>query len=110
VKVFSKLLLWNNYTASGDQWSCRLGARANAASRRCRLWTASAEYAILLSSSVTVTIAHHALSPGTAPLKDFPGLTFLLALFGGLQRPSTTRPIPSSDYAGTGIYGSRFSC
>ena len=67
--------------------------------------------AILLTSGVTVTIAHHALRAGKrGVLKLFLALTFILGFsFVGAAGPRVRRSLPGAGAeATTGIYGSTF--
>src|ERR1700691_486793 len=89
VKVFTKILLWNDY---GGVWPTNgpasLGPRANGSFETVpAIGLPAINTAILLTSSVTVTIAHHALITGhRTRLKIFLALTFLLGFtFVGLQ-------------------------
>jgi cytochrome c oxidase subunit 3 len=68
VKIFTKLLLWNNYDGVlADEWPRRLGsARRRHFETVPALGLPAINTAILLTSSVTVTIAHHALIAGHA--------------------------------------------
>ncbi len=81
VKVFNNLLLWKNY---GGSWPTNgpaaLGPRADGTFETVSaLGLPAVNTAILLTSSVTVTIAHHALIAGhRTRLKFFLALTFLL--------------------------------
>ena len=89
VKVFTKLFLWPQLRARlADQ---RPGARRRRADGTFEIIPAfgmpALNTAILLTSGVTVTIAHHALRAGNrGVLKLFLALTFLLGfLFVGFQ-------------------------
>ena len=89
VKIFTKLLLWNDY---GGVWPTNgpaaVGPRANGTFETVpALGLPAINTAILLTSSVTVTIAHHALITGhRTRLKIFLAMTFLLGFtFVGLQ-------------------------
>ncbi len=76
VKIFSKLLLWNNY---GGAWPTNgpgiVGGKADGSFETIpALGLPAINTAILLTCSVTVTIAHHALLTGhRGRLKIFPG-------------------------------------
>ena len=113
VKIFSKLLLWNNYAGV---WPTNgpdaLGPRANGTFETVpALGLPVVNTAILLSSSVTVTIAHHALITGhRMRLKIFLALTFLLGFtFVALQATEYHEAYTELGLTlGTGIYGSTF--
>jgi cytochrome c oxidase subunit III len=113
VKVFNKLLLWQNFDPT---WPTNgpgvVGGRADGTFGTIPAFELPAiNTAILLLSGVTITIAHHALRAGNrAILKIFLAATFLLGfLFVYLQ---------ATEYAhawnelglrlSTGIYGSTF--
>src|SRR5579859_3202312 len=89
VKVFTRLLLWDNFTGSWpSNGPASLGPHADGSFETIpALGLPAINTAILLSSSVTVTIAHHALIAGhRTQLKIFLALTFLLGFtFVGLQ-------------------------
>jgi cytochrome c oxidase subunit 3 len=113
VKVFSKLLLWNNYDGVWPtNGPAALGPRANGTFETVpALELPLVNTAILLSSSVTVTIAHHALIAGhRTRLKIFLALTFLLGFtFVGLQATEYHEAYTKLGLTlGTGIYGSTF--
>ena len=113
VKVFSKLLLWNNYDGVWPtNGPAALGPRANGTFETVpALELPLVNTAILLSSSVTVTIAHHALISGhRTRLKIFLALTFLLGFtFVGLQATEYHEAYTKLGLTlGTGIYGSTF--
>ena len=95
VKVFTKLLLWNDYTGVWPtNGPAALGPRANGTFETIpALGLPAINTAILLSSSVTVTIAHHALITGhRTRLKIFLAMTFLLGFtFVGLQAHGISR-------------------
>jgi cytochrome c oxidase subunit III len=113
VKIFSKLLLWKNY--AGD-WPTNgpaaLGPRVDGTFGVVpAIGLPAVNTAILLSSSVTVTIAHHALLTGhRTRLKIFLAATFLLGFtFVGLQAMEYHEAYTELGLQlGTGIYGSTF--
>ena len=113
VKIFNKLLLWQGYDAA---WPTNgpgvVGGRADGSFSTIPAFGLPAwNTAILLSSGVTITIAHHALRAGNrAILKIFLAATFLLGFtFVYLQ---ATEYIHAYKELGlklsTGIYGSTF--
>jgi cytochrome c oxidase subunit III len=113
VKIFSKLLLWNSY---GGDWPTNgpaaLGPRRDGTFETVpALGLPVINTAILLSSSVTVTIAHHALISGhRLRLKIFLAMTFLLGFtFVALQATEYHEAYTELGLQlGTGIYGSTF--
>src|SRR5580692_8444428 len=113
VKIFTKLLLWNNY---GGVWPTNgpgvVGGHANGTFETVpALGLPVVNTAILLSSSVTVTIAHHALITGhRTRLKIFLAMTFLLGFsFVALQATEYHEAYTELGLQlGTGIYGSTF--
>jgi len=113
VKIFSKLLLWNNYVGG---WPTNgpgaLGPRLNGTFETVpAIGLPAVNTAILLSSSVTVTIAHHALIMGhRTRLKIFLAATFLLGFtFVTLQAMEYHEAYTEMGLQlGTGIYGSTF--
>jgi len=113
VKVFTKLLLWNDYAGVWPtNGPAALGPRANGTfSTIPALGLPAVNTAILLSSSVTVTIAHHALITGhRTRLKIFLAMTFLLGFtFVFLQATEYHEAYTELGLQlGTGIYGSTF--
>ena len=113
VKIFTKLLLWNNYDGVWPtNGPASLGPRANGTfSTIPALGLPAINTAILLSSSVTVTIAHHALIAGhRARLKFFLAATFLLGFtFVFLQATEYHEAYTELGLQlGTGVYGSTF--
>ncbi len=112
-KIFTKLLLWNDY---GGAWPSNgpstLGPRANGSFETVSaLGLPAINTAILLTSSITVTIAHHALIAGhRTQLKIFLALTFLLGFtFVGFQAVEYHEAYTELGLQlGTGIYGSTF--
>src|SRR5579872_471868 len=89
VKVFTRLLLWQDFSGT---WPSNgpgvVGGKADGSFETIpALGLPAINTAILLTSSVTVTIAHHALIKGyRARLTIFLALTFLLGFtFVGLQ-------------------------
>src|SRR5271166_6241723 len=81
VKIFTRLLLWNNFDGSWPtNGSAALGPRANGSFETVpALGLPAVNTVILLSSSIIIMIAHHALIAGhRLQLKFFLALTFLL--------------------------------
>jgi cytochrome c oxidase subunit 3 len=113
VKVFTRLLLWQNFTGA---WPTNgpgvVGGHADGSFETIpALGLPAINTAILLTSSVTVTIAHHALIKGhRAQLKIFLALTFLLGFtFVGLQASEYHEAYTELGLQlGTGVYGSTF--
>jgi len=113
VKIFTKLLLWNDYTGA---WPTNgpgvIGGKADGSFETVpALGLPAINTAILLTSSVTVTIAHHALISGhRLRVKIFLALTFLLGFtFVGLQASEYHEAYTELGLRlGTGIYGSTF--
>jgi cytochrome c oxidase subunit III len=113
VKIFSKLLLWPDYAGSWPtNGPAAVGPRADGSFETIpALGLPAINTAILLTSSVTVTIAHHALIAGhRTQLKIFLALTFLLGFtFVGLQAMEYHEAYTELGLQlGTGIYGSTF--
>jgi cytochrome c oxidase subunit 3 len=113
MKVFTKMLLWNDYKGSWPtNGPAAVGPRADGSFETIpALGLPAINTAILLSSSVTVTIAHHALIAGhRTRLKIFLALTFILGfLFVGLQASEYHEAYTELGLTlGTGIYGSTF--
>jgi cytochrome c oxidase subunit III len=113
VKVFNKLLLWQNFDPT---WPTNgpgvVGGRADGTFGTIPAFDLPAwNTAILLLSGVTITIAHHALRAGNrAILKIFLAATFLLGfLFVYLQATEYAHAWNElSLRLSTGIYGSTF--
>ena len=113
VKIFSKLLLWSNYDGVWPtNGPAALGPRANGTFETVSaLGLPAVNTAILLTSSVTVTIAHDALLAGNRlRLKIFLAATFLLGFtFVGLQAHEYHEAYTELGLTlGTGVYGSTF--
>jgi cytochrome c oxidase subunit 3 len=113
MKVFSKLLLWHDYAGTWPtNGPSTLGPRADGTFETVpALGLPVINTAILLTSSVTVTIAHHALIAGhRTQLKIFLALTFLLGFtFVALQATEYHEAYTELGLTlGTGIYGSTF--
>jgi cytochrome c oxidase subunit 3 len=113
VKIFSKMLLWKNYDGI---WPTNgpgvVGGKADGTFETVpAIGLPAINTAILLTSSVTVTIAHHALLTGhRGRLKIFLAMTFLLGFtFVGLQAFEYHEAYTELGLQlGTGIYGSTF--
>jgi cytochrome c oxidase subunit 3 len=112
-KFLTNLLLWNHYDGVWPtNGPAALGPRAGGAFEVVpALGLPAINTAILLSSSVTVTIAHHALIVGNRNrLKFFLAATFLLGFtFVALQATEYHEAYTELGLQlGTGIYGSTF--
>jgi len=109
VKVFSNLMLWNGYEAA---WPTNGPANVGGNFEIIpALGVPFLNTIILLSSGVTVTIAHHALRHGKRGiLKVFLALTFLLGfLFVALQASEYHHAYTELNLKlSSGIYGSTF--
>jgi cytochrome c oxidase subunit 3 len=109
VKVFSNLLLWNGYeTAWPTNGPASVGGKFEIIPA---LGVPFLNTIILLSSGVTITIAHHALRAGKRGLlKVFLALTFVLGFtFVGLQASEYHHAYQELNLTlGSGIYGSTF--
>jgi cytochrome c oxidase subunit 3 len=112
-KPLNGVLLWKNYDGVWPtNGPAAVGPRANGTFETIPAFGLPAvNTAILLSSSVTVTIAHHALIAGNRTrLKIFLALTFLLGFtFVGLQAHEYHEAYTELGLTlGTGVYGSTF--
>src|SRR5450755_3508938 len=113
VKIFSKLLLWNNYDGI---WPTNgpgtIGGHADGTFETIpALGLPAVNTAVLLTSSITITIAHQALITGhRTQLKIFLAATFLLGFtFVYLQAMEYHEAYTELGLQlGTGIYGSTF--
>jgi cytochrome c oxidase subunit 3 len=113
VKIFNKLLLWPHYSAGWPtNGPAHLGPRADGTFETIPAFGVPAlNTLILLTSGVTVTIAHHALRAShRGVLKVFLALTFLLGFtFVFLQAREYAEAFTEKGLTlGTGIYGSTF--
>jgi cytochrome c oxidase subunit 3 len=113
VKVFNKIFLWQNYDAGWPtNGPAHLGPRADGSFEVIPAFGVPAlNTLILLSSGVTITIAHHALKAGNRNvLKIFLAATFLLGfLFVTLQANEYGEAYMHKGLQlSTGIYGSTF--
>jgi cytochrome c oxidase subunit 3 len=113
VKIFSKLLLWNHFDGAWPtNGPAHIGPRADGSFETVpALGLPAINTAILLTSSITVTIAHHALITGhRGRVKLFLAATFLLGfLFVGLQAKEYHEAYSELGLQlGTGVYGSTF--
>ena len=113
VKIFNKTFLWPDYTPGWpSNGPARLGPRENGTFETIPAFGLPAlNTLILLTSGVTVTIAHHALKEGKrGVLKIFLALTFLLGfLFVTLQAIEYGEAYTEKGLTlATGIYGSTF--
>jgi cytochrome c oxidase subunit 3 len=113
VKVFNKLLLWQDFTAS---WPTngpkKLGGHADGSFETIKAFSLPAvNTAILLTSGVTITIAHHALRAGNRKILGiFLALTWMLGFtFVYLQGTEYHEAYTELGLKlSTGIYGSTF--
>jgi cytochrome c oxidase subunit 3 len=112
-KFLSKVLLWNNYQGFWPtNGPAALGPRANGSFEVVSpIGLPAVNTALLLTSSVTVTIAHFALIDGNRTrLKIFLAATFLLGFtfvcLQGLEYHEAYSELGLQ--LGTGIYGSTF--
>jgi cytochrome c oxidase subunit 3 len=113
VKIFNKLLLWQDYNAA---WPTNgpgvVGGKADGTFETIPAFGLPAwNTAILLTSGVTITIAHHALRAGNrAVLKLFLAATFLLGyVFVYLQATEYAHAYHALGLKmSTGIYGATF--
>jgi cytochrome c oxidase subunit 3 len=113
VKVFNHIFLWQNYDAGWPtNGPAHLGPRADGSFEVIPAFGVPAlNTLILLSSGVTITIAHHALKAGNRNvLKIFLAATFLLGfLFVTLQAKEYGEAYMHKGLQlSTGIYGSTF--
>ncbi len=113
VKIFNKLLVWQNYeNAWPTNGPAKLGPREDGSYEIVPAFGLPAiNTMILLTSGVTITIAHHALREGKRGILNiFLALTFLLGfLFVGLQAEEYHHAYTELGLQlSTGIYGSTF--
>ncbi|MBV6417696.1 MAG: Cytochrome c oxidase subunit 3 [Steroidobacteraceae bacterium] len=113
VKVFNKVLLWPNFDpAWPTNGPARIGGHEDGSFQIIPAFGLPAlNTAILLTSGVTITIAHHALQAGKRTrLKIFLAATFILGfLFVGLQAEEYMHAYKELGLKlSTGIYGSTF--
>jgi len=113
VKVFNHIFLWQNYDAGWPtNGPAKLGPRADGTFEVIPAFGVPAlNTLILLSSGVTITIAHHALKAGNRTvLKIFLAATFLLGfLFVAFQANEYGEAYMHKGLQlSTGIYGSTF--
>jgi cytochrome c oxidase subunit 3 len=113
VKIFNKLLLWQNYDAA---WPTNgpgvVGGKADGSFQTIPAFGLPAiNTAILLTSGVTITIAHHALRAGKRNILNiFLALTWMLgAFFVYLQATEYAHAYHELGLKlSTGIYGATF--
>ncbi|HEY4368378.1 MAG TPA: cytochrome c oxidase subunit 3 [Steroidobacteraceae bacterium] len=109
VKVFTKFLLWKNYeTAWPTNGPGGVGGNFEVVQA---FGLPAINTALLLTSGVTITIAHHALKTGNRTvLNIFLALTFLLGfLFVGLQAEEYHHAYTELNLKlSSGVYGSTF--
>jgi cytochrome c oxidase subunit 3 len=113
VKIFNKLLLFQDYNATWPtNGPAALGTREDGSFETIPAFGLPAiNTAILLLSGVTITIAHHALKEGNRKILNiFLAATFLLGfLFVGLQAYEYVHAYTELGLTlSTGIYGSTF--
>jgi cytochrome c oxidase subunit III len=112
-KVFNKLLLWKDYDVSWPtNGPATIGGKADGSFETIPAWGLPAvNTAILLTSGVTLTIAHHALRAGNrAMLKVFLAATFILGFsFVYLQATEYHEAYTELGLRlSTGVYGATF--
>jgi cytochrome c oxidase subunit 3 len=109
VKVFTKMLLWKNYeTAWPSNGPEAVGGEFDVIPA---FGLPAINTAILLTSGVTLTIAHHALKDNNRKILNiFLGITFLLGfLFVFLQAQEYIHAYHELNLTlGSGVYGSTF--
>jgi cytochrome c oxidase subunit III len=112
VKVYTNFILWPNFEAVWPtNGPAHVGGNAGAFTPMAPVPIPAINTAILLTSGVTVTIAHHAMRAGNrARLALFLALTFLLGFtFVGLQAHEYSEAYRDLGLRlSTGIYGSTF--
>jgi cytochrome c oxidase subunit III len=113
VKIFNKIFLWKDFDAGWpNNGPARLSPRADGTFETIPAFSLPAvNTLILLTSGVTVTIAHHALREGKRNILNiFLAATFLLGfLFVFLQANEYHEAyVEKGLQLGTGIYGSTF--
>jgi cytochrome c oxidase subunit 3 len=113
VKIFNKIFIWPDYSAGWPtNGPAHLSPRGDGSFETIPAFGVPAlNTAILLTSGVTITIAHHALRAGKRNLlKVFLALTFILGfLFVFLQAGEYSEAYREKGLQlGTGIYGSTF--
>ncbi len=113
VKIFNKIFLWQDYTSGWPtNGPAHLSPRADGSFETIPAFSVPAlNTLILLTSGVTITIAHHALRAGNrGVLKVFLAATFLLGfLFVFLQANEYHEAYTEKGLTlATGIYGSTF--
>ena len=113
VKIFNKIFLWKDFDAGWpNNGPARLSPRADGSFETIPAFSLPAvNTLILLTSGVTVTIAHHALREGRRNILNiFLAATFLLGfLFVFLQANEYHEAyVEKGLQLGTGIYGSTF--
>jgi len=113
VKIFNKIFLWQHYDAGWPtNGPAHLGPRADGTFETIPAFGVPAlNTAILLTSGVTLTIAHHALKDNNRKILNiFLGITFLLGfLFVFLQAKEYIHAYHELNLTlGSGVYGSTF--
>jgi cytochrome c oxidase subunit 3 len=113
VKIFNKLLLWQNYSAAWPtNGPAHLGGHSDGSFETIHAFSLPAvNTAILLTSGVTITIAHHALREGNRKILGiFLALTWMLGFtFVYLQGTEYHEAYTELGLKlSTGIYGSTF--
>src|ERR1700728_5474875 len=113
VKLVNKLVLWKNFNPTWPtNGPAHIGGRADGTFNVISAFgLAAVNTLILITSGVTVTLAHHALRAGhRTPLKFWLALTFVLGFtFVGLQAHEYGEAYRELGLRlSTGIYGSTF--